>query len=120
MEILLRSSTTENHEPVTVGNSSSLYYHMIFLNRGNKHISPGFNQYYENRLREKAQQSLAFIKNLPEMQSLMADMSSYMTTGFHESNVRLAHELDNLGNENVLTAVKQNKLHNPNSIMHLI
>ena len=120
MEILLRSSTTENHEPVTVGNSSSLYYYMIFLNRGNKHISPGFNQYYENRLREKAQQSLAFIKNLPEMQSLMADMSSYMTTGFHESNVRLAHELDNLGNENVLTAVKQNKLHNPNSIMHLI
>lgn len=119
LEILLRPAATDTMESITVGNVSSIYYLMLFLNKGNKHISSGFNQYNEDRLREKAQQSLDFIKGLPDIQEKMADMPVYMTTGFHDSKVRLAHELDNLGNVDVVTAVDENKSRNPNSITYL-
>lgn len=118
-EILVRPAATDTLESVTVGNVSSIYYLMLFLNQGNKLIESGFNQYTEDRQRELMQQSLTFISNLPDIQEKMTDISSYMTSGFHESKVRLVHEMDNLANVDVVTAVDENKSRNPNSITHM-
>jgi hypothetical protein len=119
LEILLRPAAGDSLESVTVGNVSSIYYRLLFRNKGNKRIRSGFNQHTENKQRELAQQGLVFIKNLPYIQEKMADILSYMNTGFHDSKVRLIHELDNLSNDDVITAVEENKSRNPNSLTHI-
>ena len=40
-----------------------------------------------------------------------------MNSGFHDSQVRLAHELGNLTDTRVVTEVAGNQERNPNSIM---
>jgi len=66
-----------------VGNLSSIYYRLLFRNKGNKRIRSGFNQSTEDKQRELAQQGLFFIKGLPYTKGKMTDISSYMNTGFH-------------------------------------
>ncbi|MDB4303760.1 phospholipase D-like domain-containing protein [Desulfosarcina sp.] len=119
LEILLRPAAGDTLESVTVGNVSSNYYRLLFRNQGNKLISSGSNQRTEDKQQELAQQSLLFIKNLPYIQEKMSDISAYMNSGFHESKVRLIHELDNLSNAEVVTAVDENKSRNPNSLKHI-
>ena len=120
VEIILRPSMTDAIESVTVGNVSSIYYAILFLNKGNKRIWPADNPDTEHLQREKAQQSLAFFKNQPVIKEKMADMPAYMTTGFHDSKVRLAHELDNLTNVKVITNIAENKADSPSSITYIL
>jgi len=47
-------------------------------------------------------------------------MDEYMTSGFRDSRVRLAHELGNLTDVSVVTDVEYNEDRNPNSIMSLL
>ncbi|GMR05807.1 MAG: hypothetical protein BMS9Abin25_0382 [Gammaproteobacteria bacterium] len=119
LEILLRPAVEDTLDSIHVGIVSSIYYRLLFRNTGNKRIYSGSNQRTEERQRELAQQGLVFIKNLSYIQEKMTDISSYMNTGFRESEVRLIHELDNLSNDDVVTAVEDNKSRNPNSLTHI-
>jgi phosphatidylserine/phosphatidylglycerophosphate/cardiolipin synthase-like enzyme len=47
-------------------------------------------------------------------------MDEYMNSGFHDSQVRFAHELGNLTDKNVVTKVERNQERNPNSIMTVL
>jgi phosphatidylserine/phosphatidylglycerophosphate/cardiolipin synthase-like enzyme len=50
----------------------------------------------------------------------MDDMPRYMSEGFREAKVRLAHQLGNLTSKKVTTNVIENVEKNPNSILYLI
>jgi putative cardiolipin synthase len=129
LEILLRPALHEEEGDLTVGKISEGYYSILFLYRGNKRIRPavytekdsqdGLESPYPAE-REKAQQSLAFLKNLPALRERLVDMPRYMNEDFHDSKVRLAHQLNNLTATDVVTKTIENIEKNPNSIMYII
>lgn len=129
LEILLRSGKTSGDEEHAVGHVSELYYTLLYLHKGNKRIWPyeaddefsegKYDDVYDHH-RKKGQESLAFIKNLPEVKKHMDDMPRYMNEDFHDAKVRLAHQLSNLTATKVTTNVEENIKRNPNSIMYLI
>ncbi len=127
-EILIRPGLKKNEEELTVGDVSEHYYTIVFLYKENKYIYPRegdeFDEgKYEDRyigLRKKFQENLAFIKSVPDFKRIMDDMPRFMKEGFHEADVRLAHQLSNMTNVNVTTRAIENVERNPNSIMYLI
>jgi len=130
LEMLLRPGPHDTFDNHTVGNTSEIYFTLLFLHKGNKRLQPVFPEYPEDYVffaddpyiddREKAQRSLTRLKGFKEIDQRLADMPEYMDTGFHDSKVRLAHELANLTNRNVVTNTEENLADNPNSIMHLL
>ncbi len=129
LEILLRSGKTSSDEEAAVGHVSEVYYTLLFLHKGNRRIWPyeADDEFSEDKYddiydyhRNRGQESLAFIKALPEVKRLMDAMPLYMNEGFHDAKVRLAHQLSNLTAKKVTTNVEENVKSNPNSIMYLI
>ena len=128
LEILVRASLAGQDERVTVGVTSQVYYTLLFLHKGNKRIYPledDDDDVYpisEVYLKEwqKSQENLAFLKSLPEVKKQLEDMPRYMSEGFRNSEVRLAHQLSNLTAVDVTTKALENIESNPNSIMYLI
>jgi putative cardiolipin synthase len=130
LEILLRSGPLDNFEEPSVGDTSGIYYTLLFLHRSNKRLQPIYHPNPEDYVffdddpyrmeREQAQKSLDRLKSFTEIRQRLDDMPGYMSTGFHDSQVLLAHELANLTNRNVVTNTKKNLEDNPNSIMHLM
>ena len=128
-EIFLRSGKSSHDEEHAVGHVSEIYYTLLFLHEGNRRIWPyeaddefsegKFDDTYDYH-RKKAQQSLAFIKSLPEVKKHLDDMPRFTNEDFHDAKVRLAHQLSNLTASKVTTNVEQNIKSNPNSIMYLI
>jgi len=128
VEIILRPNLEGKKEQDTVGDATSFYYTMLFLHSHNKRLRPlpdddpsvegadkGYQEAYKEE-RKKAQKSLAFIKNIPEVSKSLARMSSYLNEGYGTSRVRLAHELGNLTSTSAVTGVEKNLRRNPNSI----
>ncbi len=129
VEILLKSRASDTFSEPTVGDTSTIYYSLLFLHKGNKRLRPVYFDDPEEpgedpdpfrAERERAQQSLAFLKSQPLIKRYMAEMPVYMNTGFDDAEVLLAHELANLTNRNVVADVHGNLADNPNSIMHVI
>ena len=129
VEILLKSRDSDTFAATTVGDTSTIYYSLLFLHKGNKRLQPVYFDDPEEpgeimdpfrADRERAQQDLAFIKSLPAVTRAMTDMPEYMNSGFHNAEVLLAHELANLTNRNVVTEVERNYYDNPNSIMYVL
>lgn len=129
LEILLKSRDSDTFSDVTVGDVSTIYYTLLFLHRENKRLYPVYfndsESLYEDPDpfagdRQRAQESLAFIKQLPAVAEMLAQMPEYMATGFHDTDVLLAHELANLTNRNVVTNTIENLKGNPNSIMYVL
>jgi putative cardiolipin synthase len=60
------------------------------------------------------------LKAFPEIKQRMDNMQAYMNEGFHETQVRLSHQLGNLTSKQVTTNVIENIERNPNSILYLI
>ena len=129
LEILLRPGEKSSAEEYSIGRVSEIYYSLLFLHKGNRRILPfeaddEFDEgIYDDRYivhRNKAQQSLATLKAFPEIKQRFDDMPRYMSTDFHETKVRLSHQLSNLTNKDVTTNVVENLERNPNSIMYLI
>ncbi len=135
LEILLRSKSAARGDlgeslglEVTAGDVSSIYYTLLFLHKGNRRIYPMKNEeegalglvdpYEYHRIR--AQESLAFIKGLPAVRDIYADIPSYASEGYRVSEVRLAHELGNLVSEDVVDNVVDIKSRNTNSIGAII
>ena len=127
VEILLRPGLKRNDEAATLGDVSEHYYTIVFLYKENKYIYPRegdeFDEgKYEDRyivLRKKFQENLAFVKAIPDVKKLLDDMPRYMKEGFHEADVRIAHQLSNITNPDVTTRAIENVERNPNSIMYL-
>ena len=127
LEILVRASPSAKEEEVTVGSATEIYYSLLFLHKGNKRLRPieeddefdsAKNLYQKEK--DKSQQSLEFLKSQPEIKKRMQAMPRYMTEGFRNSEVRLAHQLGNLTSTEVTTKVRENLVRNPNSIIYLI
>lgn len=128
LEILIRPDI-KSEEEHTIGTVSEIYNSLLFLHKGNRRILPyeaddEFDEgEYDDRYirhRNKAQKSLASLKALPEIKKRLDDMPHYMSVDFHQTKVRLSHQLGNLTNKNVTTNVVENLKRNPNSILYLL
>ena len=129
LEILLRPSMKGSDEEHSIGRVSEIYNSLLFLHKGNRRILPyeaddEFDEgEYDDRYirhRNRAQQSLATLKAFPEIKKRLDDMPRFMSTDFHETKVRLSHQLGNLTSKAVTTNVVENLERNPNSILYLI
>ncbi len=129
LEILIRSSEDATKDGgFTVGKVSSAYFTVLSLHRGNRRIRPPVepsdddvtqsDPYFHQR--KKAQKSLAHLKSLADIKAALADMPTYLNEGFHESKVRLAHELGNLTSEDVVQNALELEERNQNSIVGLL
>ncbi len=129
LEILVRPGKKSDDEKYTVGHVTEIYYTLLFQHRGNSRIRPdkakteiSDERYFDvyKHERNKGQQYLAFIKSLPEIAQRYQAMPAYMSEGFHDSRIRLAHQLSNLTATRVTTDVLGNLERNPNSILYMI
>jgi phosphatidylserine/phosphatidylglycerophosphate/cardiolipin synthase-like enzyme len=128
VEILIRANPRAKKEDITIGSGSEIYYTLLFLHKGNKRLEPveddeeDIRPHSELYLKEqqKSQDSLAFLKGHPEIKKRMQAMPDYMSKGFRESKVRLAHQLNNLTSTEVTTKVRENLVRNPNSILYIM
>lgn len=129
LEIIIRAGKNNGEEKLSIGKVSEIYYSLLFVHSGNRRIKPykasdEFDEgVYEDRyiyLRYKAQKSLATLKNFPEIKKRLDDMPRYLSDDFHESQVRLSHQLSNLTSTKVTTNVIENLENNPNSILYLL
>ena len=131
LEILLRSGEASRDEAreATVGDVSSVYYTLLFLHKGNLRVtldrdvkdwefSRPDDRYAADR--EKGREALAFIKRLPAFSTIYDEMPTFLSGGFNQSRVLLAHEMGNLVSEDVVTNVEQIKSRNTNSIGALL
>lgn len=120
LEIILRPDTETAVEKHTLGAMTTHYYTLLFLHSGNKRLRPNtfFTRGYKEE-REKAQERLTYVKNIPEIKASLATMSTYMNSGYSLSMVKLVHQLDNLTNENVVSNAMENLHHNLNSIHNI-
>lgn len=129
LEIMLRPGVSSSDEAYTMGEVSEIYNSLLFSHTGNRRILPyeaddEFDEgEYDDRYifqRNKAQQSLATLKAFPEIKKRLDDMPRYTNEGFHETRVRLSHQLSNLTSYSVTTNVVENLERNPNSILYII
>ena len=127
VEIVLRPNLRRSEEQDTVGDITAYYYTMLFLHAQNKRLYPlqddaeteSSDQSYETLYkmeREKAQEKLAFVKSIPEVEASLKKMPTYLNEGYRISWVRLAHELQNLTSSRAVVEVEKNLRSNPNSI----
>ncbi len=129
LEVLIKSGTNDSFDERTVGNTSGIYFSLLFLHENNNRLravyyeDPDDDSFLEDdpylRERNKAQKNLARLKSLPGISELMADMPEYMRTGFRDSRVLLAHEFANLTSDDVVTETEAIQEDNPNSIVVL-
>jgi putative cardiolipin synthase len=122
-EILIRSAEVAEEEDITVGELSEAYSSLLFLLHLNKRITPvrnDSNNSFYWRERNKSQEALEKLKGYDYFRPHLEEMGEYMNSGFHDSQVRFAHELGNLTDRNVVTDVEQNQERNPNSIMTVL
>ena len=107
-EILVRSNGELNEGELGVGELSERYASLLFLMPFNKRITPGDSdgdarQYWQER--NRAQEQLSLLKSYDYFSPHLAEMDEYMNSGFHQAQVRLAHELGNLTDSKVVTEV---------------
>ena len=129
LEILIRPGKHSSGEEASVGKVSEIYNTLLFVHKGNRRIWPleADDEFSEGKYddsyishRRKGQESLKKLKAFPEIKQRMANMARYMNEDFHETQVRLSHQLGNLTSKQVTTNVIENLESNPNSILYLI
>ena len=122
-EILLRGGASAGEDRETVGSVSEIYYTMLFSFKNNKRLKMTGSSdpriaYADER--QLFRDSLAELKALPRLEEHLNKMKEYVSVGFHDAEVRLAHELANLTDKNVVTEAVENVELNPNSIMAIL
>ena len=120
-ELLVRSKPGGVGEDTTVGELAEGYATVLFLLDKNKRIGPraGNESSYETE-RMRSQDALRRLKRYDYFRPHYEAMDAYMNAGFHDAYVRLAHELGNLTDRQVVGQAGENEAQNPNSIMHLL
>jgi putative cardiolipin synthase len=128
-ELLIRSASVAvdedltGGEEITVGELSEKYSTLLFLLPFNKRVKPGSGDTADRAFwnqRNSAQETLEQLKGFETFKPYYQKMDEYMNSGFHDSQVRLAHELGNLTDAKVVSDVEGNQRRNPNSIMTLL
>lgn len=122
-EILVRSASGAVDKDLTVGELSETYSTLLFLIGKNKRIRPGRSEgeaqlYWQER--KKSQEALRTLKGYEYFKPHLEEMDEFMSTGFHDSEVRFAHELGNLTDLKVTRDVEANLERNPNSIIAVL
>jgi phosphatidylserine/phosphatidylglycerophosphate/cardiolipin synthase-like enzyme len=117
LEILIKSGADLNDAEYSVGSGAEIYVTVLSLNHGNKLLAPRFS--YQSQAQD-TQQALATLRGFDEFKRLYAEMDSFMSEGFFETDVRLAHELGNFQSANVVENFSENLNANPNSIVGIL
>jgi len=117
LELLLKPPTDRDTGEHSVGSISEIYLSVVYLNNGNKFLTSSTGRKSQT---EKSQQALSILRGFDNFDHYYQEMNSYMTEGFFEANVRLAHELANLQSKNVVEDFAENLDSNPNSIVGLL
>ncbi|RLA11887.1 MAG: phospholipase [Gammaproteobacteria bacterium] len=122
-EILVRPPVDSESNDYPVGELSENYFSILFLFGDNKRLSPSgaataMGIYTSDR--EDAQAALAQLKGLAVVKQAMEAMPLYFKEGWSNSRVLLAHELDNLSNENIYSDAAEDLNVNKNSITYLL
>ncbi len=126
-EVLLKAD--KPHVAPGLGDVAEAYFNLLFVHEGNRLIT--VSRHHDKMVskhaakaypqeQQKAANALAFIKSQPDIAAVYTNMKSFMVQGFVESQVRLAHQLDNLTNTDVTTRRLENLRENPNSIAYQI
>jgi putative cardiolipin synthase len=122
-EILLRTPADHTENDYPLGLVAERYYSILFLFGDNKLLDPwltaeAFGVYETDRA--EAQAALAKLKALPVVRNSLDSMARFFEEDWHESQVLIAHELDNLTNENIFSDAHEDRNKNQNSIMYLL
>jgi putative cardiolipin synthase len=123
MELIIKPDQDAIASGDTIGDVSTYYYSLLFLNAGNKYLKAPPSRkdakprYQEQR--EKALAALAFLKALPAVKSAYDATPVFIAEGFHQTKALLAHELANLTNQNVIDDAQGNLTKNANSIRRI-
>lgn len=115
LEILLRSAPGVQRSE-SVGQVSEHYVSILLANTQNKVLSTRFA--YRDQ-REKMRDSLDRLRAMPDFDAAYRDMERYLRENLHPVKVRLAHELGNITNLNVVADYDTNLEKNPNSIVYI-
>jgi hypothetical protein len=115
-EILLRPGLDRDDEH-TVGEVAEIYFTLLSLHDRNKRLSSkqfvaGADLYTGRRQQMAA--ALAELKGIERLQPHFQAMEEFFAAGWHDADVRLAHEFANLTNKTVVTGgqpVQQSQLH---------
>ena len=117
MEILLRPGEGVGASAQeSIGLLTEHYFSLLFSHNRNKHLSTGLA--YKGQ-RKKFQSELATLRAIPDFDAAYNDMPDYLSD-LKPGDARLAHELVNLTNANVVHSYDSNRERNPNSIMGLL
>ena len=122
-EIFLRGGDSETDEEYGVGAVSEIYYTLLFLFRNNVRLrmtTVGDPRRAYQSQRASIHQSYAELTTLPRLRQQLDRMPEYFSSDFHDAQVRLAHELANLTDKNVVNNAVENADLNPNSIMTVL
>ncbi len=122
-DIVVRGMSEDRKGVVGIGNVVGAYYTLLFAFEKNKYLSmSSMGEPLEKYGDERAlfRQSLADLKALPRVKIFYDAMDEYMATGFSDARVRLAHNLANVTNKNVVTKAVENLAGSPNSIIGIL
>lgn len=119
-EIFIRGGDAPGDDTATVGSVSEIYYTLLFLFKNNKllnktRLTDPMVAYEDER--SMIRDSLVRLRSLSSVNEHYERMPEYVSTGFHDADVRLAHELANLTDQKVVNSAVENARLNPNSIM---
>ena len=120
-DILVHAPADARHDGMTLGEIIETYYSVLFYFDKNKRLKMGRNPadaYREER--DGFRDSLATLKSLPNMRERFDNMDEFMSQGFHEADLLLAHEIANVINKNVVTKAVENLAQSPNSITGIL
>ena len=117
LEIILRAGPGRDDDIITVGKGAEIYTSILYHNPGNKFLTRWFT--YRDEM-EACRQALETLRGFDNFAEVYAEMDQFMLEDFAEADVRLAHELSNLTDTNVVEGHAENTDSNPNSIVGLI
>jgi len=117
MEILLRPGEGVGQSAQeSIGQLTEHYFSLLFSHNRNKKLSSGLA--YQGQ-RKKFQSQLATLRAIPDFDAAYKEMPDYLAE-LKPGDARLAHELVNLTNADVVNTYDSNRERNPNSIMGLL
>ena len=122
-EIFLRGGAAKDDAVLGVGEVSEIYYTLLFLFKNNKNLQMTTLRNPDSAYRDKRQlfrESYEELTALPSLREQLDRMPDYVSSGFHDAQVRLAHELANLTDKNIVNGAVENADLNPNSIMTVL
>ena len=117
MEILLRPGEGVGvSAQESIGLLTEHYFSILFSHNRNKQLSSGLAY---NGQRKKFQSELATLRGISDFDTAYNEMPGYLAD-LKPGDARLAHELVNLTNADVVNTYDSNRERNPNSIMGLL